>query len=137
MAVARCTNSIDVPTICMSGVPAKPGWLVPSIVTASVICGSGVSGATKVVTNNPRPQPPVDPIGHQVLRPDMTTEIGAVDLGCAPLTADPHRSGRRRHRLAQLVGQHKRRFVLHVEVAGERQHALAFTSLQNTALAIR
>jgi hypothetical protein len=32
--------------------------------------------------------PPVDPVGRPVLWPDMTAEVGAVDLGHPTLTAD-------------------------------------------------
>ena len=40
-------------------------------------------------------------------------------------TADAQRLARRRHRLTQLVRQHEGRFVLHIKVAAEGQHALA------------
>ena len=69
-------------------------------------------------------QPPVDPLGGQVLRPDMAAEVGAVDLGGASLAADAQRFRGRRHGLAQFVRQHERCLVLHVKVAAERQHAV-------------
>ncbi len=71
-------------------------------------------------------KPPVGPVGSQVLRPDVAAEISAVDLGCASIPADPQRPRGGRHGLAQFVRQHEGRLVLHVEVAAERQHALAF-----------
>src|SRR3954471_13589865 len=66
-------------------------------------------------------QPPVD---GQVLRPDVTAEPGAVDLGGPPVTADPQRLGCRCHGLAQLVRQYEGGFVLHIEVAAEGKHAV-------------
>jgi len=68
--------------------------------------------------------PPVDPVGSPVFRPDMAAEIGAVDLGHPPFAADPQALHAGRHSLPQLVRQHERRFVLHVELAGEGEHAL-------------
>lgn len=60
----------------------------------------------------------VDPIGLAVLRANVAAEIRAVDFD---------RTGRRvvlglgRHGFTQLVREHERRLVLHVEVAGELQ----------------
>ena len=55
----------------------------------------------------------------------MATEVSAIDFGCASLTADPQRLEAGGHSLAQFVPQHERRFVLHIEVAAEGEHALA------------
>jgi hypothetical protein len=71
-------------------------------------------------------EPPIEPVGGSVLRPDMTAEIGTVDLGNPPLTADTQGLRAGRDGLAQLVRQHKCRLVLDVELAAEREHALAF-----------
>ena len=70
-------------------------------------------------------EPPVNPIGSQVFRPDMTTEVGAVDLGNPSFTADAQRLHAGGHGLAQLVCQHERRLVLDVELTREGEHALA------------
>ncbi len=69
-------------------------------------------------------QPPVDPVGGPVLRPDMAAEVGAVDLNRTPFAADPQPFHAGRHGLAQLVRQHERRLVLHVQITGEGEHAL-------------
>ena len=71
-------------------------------------------------------EPPVEPIDRPVLRPDVAAEIGAVDLGHLSLATDAQRLHAGRHGLAQLVRQHERRLVLHIELAAEREHALAF-----------
>src|SRR4249920_3332852 len=55
----------------------------------------------------------------------MPTEIRAVDLGFASLTADAQRLHAGCHGLAQFVRQHERRFILHVEIPAEGEHALA------------
>jgi len=45
-----CTTSpsvrepAPVPSISIFGVPAKPGWVVPSMMTGAVIAGSGLVG---------------------------------------------------------------------------------------------
>ncbi len=70
-------------------------------------------------------QPPIDPVGRQVLRPDMAAEIGAVDLGHPSFAANPQPPHAGGHSFAQLVRQHERGLVLDVQIAGERQHALA------------
>src|SRR6478735_10209814 len=68
---------------------------------------------------------PVDPLDGEVLRPDMAAEIGAVDLGRASLTADAQRAHARRHGLAQFGRQNESALVLHIEIAGEGEHAFA------------
>ncbi len=70
-------------------------------------------------------QPPIDPVGRQVLRPDMATEIGAIDLGHPSFAADPQPPHASCHSLAQLMRQHERGLVLNVQITGERQHAFA------------
>ena len=70
-------------------------------------------------------EPSVDPISGQVLRPDMAAEIGAVDLSRPSLAANTQRLHAGSHGLAQFVRQHERRLVLHIEVTGEGEHALA------------
>src|SRR5207253_1904849 len=42
--VAPAKGPVLVPSISMIGLPEKPGWVVPSIVTASVIVGSTDAG---------------------------------------------------------------------------------------------
>jgi len=54
----------------------------------------------------------------------MAAEIGAVDFGHPSLTANLQPLYAGRHSLPQLVRQHEGRFVLHVELAGEGEHAL-------------
>jgi len=70
-------------------------------------------------------QPPVDPVGGPVLRPDVATKIRSIDLDRTPFAADPQPLHAGRHGFAQLVRQHERRLVLHVQVAGEGEHAFA------------
>src|SRR5689334_22750159 len=70
-------------------------------------------------------EPAVDPVGSQVLRPDMAAEAGAVDLSRSSLAPDAQRLRAERNGLAQLVRQHERGLVLHIEISGESEHALA------------
>ncbi len=56
----------------------------------------------------------------------MTTEPGTIDLGHLSLATDAQRLRAGRHGLAQLVRQHERGLVLHIQLAAEREHALAF-----------
>ena len=69
--------------------------------------------------------PPVDPVGRLVRRPDVTAEIGTTGLGHPSFAADLQALYAGRHSLPQLVRQHEGRLVLHVELAGEGEHALA------------
>ncbi len=62
---------------------------------------------------------------RQVLRPDMATEIGAIDLGHPSFAADPQPPHASCHSLAQLMRQHEPGLVMNVQITGERQHALA------------
>src|SRR5271157_594759 len=61
-----------------------------------------------------------------VLRPDVTAEIGAIDLSVAASAADAHAFHLRSHRLADLVCQHEGCLVLDAKIARQRQGALAF-----------
>ena len=67
----------------------------------------------------------------------MAAEIGAVDLGHPSLTADAQRLHTRCHRLAQLVRQDERRFVLDIELTAEASMLLPLTSLQKATMASR
>ena len=60
-----------------------------------------------------------------VLRPDVAAEIGAVHFDGPAGAADLDALGLRRHRLTDLVGQHERGLVLDVQVARQRERALA------------
>jgi hypothetical protein len=71
-------------------------------------------------------EPPVDPIGHQVLRPDVTAEMGTVDLSNPSLTANAQRLHAGCHGFEQLVCRHERRLVLDIEFTSAGQYALAF-----------
>ena len=55
----------------------------------------------------------------------VAAEMRAVDLGFASFTADAQRLDAGCHGLAQFVRQHEGRFILHVEIPAEGEHALA------------
>ena len=61
---------------------------------------------------------------ESALRPDMTAEIGAVDLSNPSLTTNAQRLHARCHGFAQLVRQHERCLVLDIEFTSAGQHAL-------------
>jgi len=67
-------------------------------------------------------QTPVDPIGLAVGGLHVAAEVGAVDLD---MTVQHRARVLRRHRLAQLVGQHERGLVLNVEIAAELERGMA------------
>ena len=57
--------------------------------------------------------PPIDTLLLQIGRPDMTTERSAINLDLAVQKDAP---GLRLHGFPQLVHEHKRRLVLHIQV---------------------
>jgi len=68
---------------------------------------------------------PINSVGRQIFLPNVAAEIGAIDFGRPSLPADPQRLHAGGLGLAHFVRQHERGLVLHVEFAGQRQHALA------------
>ncbi len=67
----------------------------------------------------------INSAGRQIFLPNVAAKIGAVDFGRPSLPADPQRLHAGGHGLTHLVRQDERGLVLHVEFAGQRQHALA------------
>ena len=71
-------------------------------------------------------QTQVPAVGLPVLGPDVAADVTAVDLDMPPGAAEPEVLDLRRHRFADLVGQHEGCLVLDIKITRQRERRLAF-----------
>jgi hypothetical protein len=80
-------------------------------------------------------QPPIDPVDDKVLQQNVAAKVGAVDLRCPPVTAD------RNAFVAEAIASRslcaRTKAVLYCTSRSRQKASMRFTSLQNTAIAIR